>query len=109
LASGFLIREPRISGSEWMALPAGVVIVYLSRWIEALPGHVYAVEDYWHASPEFFMLRVGLLLGVLGIAYGWCSWGAGAWGFIPLISLGRPSLLGYWWHIVVLCGRVVLL
>jgi len=109
LASGFLIREPRISGSEWMALPAGVVIVYLSRWIEALPGHVYAVEDYWHTSPEFFMLRGGLLLGVLGIAYGWCRWGAGQWGFSPLIQLGRTSLLVYWVHIEFVYGRFSIL
>jgi len=55
------------------------------------------------------MLRVGLLLGVLGIAYGWCSWGAGQWGFSPLIQLGRTSLLVYWVHIEFVYGRFSIL
>ena len=55
------------------------------------------------------MLRVGLLLGVLGIAYGWCRWGAGQWGFSPLIQLGRTSLLVYWVHIEFVYGRFSIL
>jgi uncharacterized membrane protein len=109
LAGGFLILEPGIRGREWMALPAGIGVVYLSKWMEALPGHFYQVEDYWHTSPEFFLLRVGVLLMVLGVVYCWCQWRAGQWGFSPMIQLGQTSLLVYWVHIEFVYGRFSIL
>ena len=108
-ATGSLILEPAIRGREWVALPVGVALFYLSEWIQRLPVHVYAVEDYWHTSPEFFLLRVGVLLVVLGIAYAWCRWGAGQWGFSPLVQLGQTSLLVYWVHIEFVYGRFSIL
>lgn len=109
LAAGFLILEPGISGREWMALPAGISVIYISQWIERSPIHIYATEDYWHTSPEFFLWRIGLLLMVLGAGFAWCRWGAGAWGFSPLIQLGQTSLLVYWVHIDLVYGRISIL
>ena len=65
--------------------------------------------DYWHTSPEFFLLRVGLLLLILSAAYVWCRWGAGQWGFSPLIQLGQTSLLVYWVHLEFVYGRLSIL
>jgi len=60
---------------------------------------LYAVYDFWHTSPNFFAIRVGILLAILGLSYGWCRWGLGTRGFSPLIQLGKCSLLVYWVHI----------
>ena len=84
-------------------------MVYLSRWLDARPEQFYAVYDYWHTSPQFFLLRVGLLLIVLCGAYVWCRWGAGQWGFSPLIQLGQTSLLVYWVHLEFVYGRFSIL
>jgi hypothetical protein len=46
-----------------------------------------------------------ILLG----AYVWCRWGAGQWGFSPLIQLGQTSLLVYWVHIEFVYGRLSIL
>ena len=62
--------------------------------------------DYWHTSPNFFLFRVGLLLAILAATYAWCRWGAGQWGFSPLIQLGQTSLLVYWVHIEFVYGRL---
>jgi hypothetical protein len=35
----------------------------------------------------------------------WCRWGAGRWGFSPLIQLGQASLLVYWVHLEFVYGR----
>jgi hypothetical protein len=52
---------------------------------------------------------VGLLLAILSGTYAWCRWGAGQWGFSPLIQLGQTSLLVYWVHIEFVYGRVSIL
>jgi len=78
---------------------AGLVLIAVARWFDAQPRQLYAVYDYWHTSPDFFLLRVGMLLMILTASYAWCRWGAGQWGFSPLIQLGQASLLVYWVHI----------
>jgi hypothetical protein len=45
----------------------------------------------------------------LAAAYAWCRWGAGQWGFSPLIQLGQTSLLVYWVHIEFVYGRISIL
>jgi fucose 4-O-acetylase-like acetyltransferase len=47
-----------------------------------------------------------LLLAILSVTYAWCRWGAGQWGFSPLIQLGQTSLLVYWVHIEFVYGRL---
>jgi fucose 4-O-acetylase-like acetyltransferase len=67
------------------------------------------VYDYWHTSPNFFLMRCGILLMVLFFAYAWCRWGLAETGFSPLIQLGKTSLLVYWVHIPFVYGLFSLL
>jgi len=113
LAVGFIVQ------SEWartrqvsifLSLGAvGLLLIELSRWLDGLPRQLYPVYDYWHTSPNFFLIRVGMLLVMLTAGYAWCRWGAGQWGFSPLIQLGQASLLVYWVHIEFVYGRVSIL
>ena len=48
-------------------------------------------------------------LVILSAVYAWCRWGAGQWGFSPLVQLGQTSLLVYWVHIEFVYGRVSIL
>jgi hypothetical protein len=70
---------------------------------------LYAVYDYWHSSPNFFLLRCGILLEILFFVYAWCRWGLGMAGFSPLAQLGKTSLLVYWVHIEFVYGRFSIL
>ena len=88
---------------------SGVGMFYLSIWLDHGPIKIYPIYDYWHTSPNFFLLRVGLLLVVLFIGYVWCRWGLARWGFSPLIQLGQTSLLVYWVHIELVYGRISIL
>jgi uncharacterized membrane protein len=113
LAVGFVLQ------SEWartresriflLAGAAGLVLVEVSRWLDARPHQLYAIYDYWHTSPNFFLIRVGMLLVILSASYAWCRWGAGQWGFSPLIQLGQASLLVYWVHLEFVYGRLSIL
>lgn len=113
LAAGFVLFSDwakRTGASVFvLAGAAGIGMMYLSLTLDHNSIQVYPVYDYWHTSPNFFLFRVGLLLAVLFLGYGWCRWGAGQWGFSPLIQLGQTSLLVYWVHIELVYGRIAIL
>jgi len=110
LAVGFLLvsdwarqREAAVFASVGAV---GVGLICLARWMDARPVQIYSAYDFWHTSPNFFLIRVGLLLAILSVTYAWCRWGAGQWAFSPLIQLGQTSLLVYWVHIEFVYGRL---
>ena len=113
LAVGFILQSEWARSREvriFFSLGAvGVVFIELSRWLDREPRQFYPVYDYWHTSPEFFLVRVGMLLVILTASYAWCRWGAAQWGFSPLIQLGQASLLVYWVHVEFVYGRVKIL
>jgi uncharacterized membrane protein len=87
----------------------GVALIFLARWFDRRPQTIYAVYDFWHTSPNFFVIRVAILFLILLAAYAWCRWGLGTWGFSPLVQLGQTSLLVYWVHIEFVYGRLSIL
>jgi uncharacterized membrane protein len=113
LAVGFFLMSDwaRQSGAEIFAFAgaAGLALMGLGKWFDARSWQLYPVYDFWHTSPSFFLIRVGLLLLVLAAVYAWCRWGAGQWGFSPMAQLGQTSLLVYWVHIEFVYGRFSIL
>jgi uncharacterized membrane protein len=113
LAVGFVLQSPWVRGREariFLAVGAGgIALVESARWVNARPWHVYAVYDFWHTSPAFFLIRLGMLMAIVSASYAWCRWGAGQWGFSPLIQLGQASLLVYWVHMEFVYGRLSIL
>ena len=108
LAAGFLLQTDWARQQETAAMvlagAGGVVLVALGIWLDARPVQLYAVHDFWHTSPNFFLVRTGVVMVILFAGYAWCRWGAGQWGFSPLIELGKSSLLVYWVHIEFVYG-----
>lgn len=110
LAIGFLLlcdwgrRRPGLTIS-FLGLCGGVLIQG-ARWADSSPFRLYPVYDFWHTSPAFFLIRVGILFAILFGSYAWCRWGLGQWRFSPLIQLGQTSLLVYWVHIEFVYGRL---
>jgi uncharacterized membrane protein len=113
LAVGFLLlsdwsRRNEAAGVA-LAGAGGIGMIALGLWFDARPLQLYAVHDFWHTSPNFFLVRVGVLLAIAFGSYLWCRWGAGEWGFSPLIELGRSSLLVYWVHMQFVYGGLSIL
>jgi uncharacterized membrane protein len=113
LAFGFILTSDFAQKLGWRVFAigglTGVVFYYVAKFCDARSWQIYPVFDFWHTSPEFFLMRVGfLLLFVLG-AYVWCRWGFGQKGFSPLIQLGNTSLLVYWVHIELVYGKFAIL
>jgi uncharacterized membrane protein len=115
LAAGFLLFSDFGKGKETVAVAAigaaGVIASFLSTRFDAAPFHLYPapIYDYWHTSPNFFLMRSGILLALMFLAYAWCRWGWAQRGFSPLIQLGNTSLLVYWLHIEFVYGRFSIL
>jgi uncharacterized membrane protein len=113
LALGFILQNAWAKDHDnqtvvFTAL-AGILLIVGARWMDASPFHLYATYDFWHTSPNFYLIRVGMLLMIVFAAFAWCRWGAAAWGFSPLIQLGQTSLLVYWVHLELVYGRVSIL
>ncbi|HEX3320706.1 MAG TPA: heparan-alpha-glucosaminide N-acetyltransferase domain-containing protein [Terriglobales bacterium] len=113
LALGFLlnssfVKKREAAGFAIAGLVGGVLVV-LSLWLDHSPFHLYSVYDYWHTSPNFWLLRVGLLLMITFAVYAWCRWGLAVLGFSPIIQLGQTSLLVYWVHLELVYGRFSIL
>lgn len=109
LAIGFILTSPSAQkpGARifFVAAAMGIVLIYLGKFLDSSSFRLYRVYDFWHTSPNFFLIRVGFLLLFLLAAYAWCRWGLASYGFSPLIQLGRTSLLVYWVHIEFVYGR----
>jgi uncharacterized membrane protein len=110
LAAGFLLfsdfaRRKEAQFFGWAGI-TGVAAILLSFAFELVPIHLYSVSDYWHSSPNFLLLRCGVLLVILALVYAWCRWGFAERGFSPVIQLGQTSLLVYWVHIEFVYGRL---
>ena len=113
LAAGLILfsDQARAHTAKTLALfaAAGAVAILAARQLDHSFFHLYSTYDYWHTSPNFLMMRVGLLLVIAFLTYAWCQWGLATRGFSPLIQLGQTSLLVYWVHIEFVYGRFALL
>jgi uncharacterized membrane protein len=113
LAAGFILFSDRARNqtAKTLALFAavGAVAILAAYGFDHSSFHLYSVYNYWHTSPNFLMMRVGLLLVISLLSYAWCRWGLATRGFSPLIQLGQTSLLVYWVHIEFVYGRFSIL
>jgi len=113
LAVGFWMFTPlarKLEGAAFAVIAgAGAALCATAFLLDAAPVHWYGAYDYWHTSPSFFLLRTGILLLILALAYAWCRWGFTQRFFSPLAQLGKTSLLVYWVHIEFVYGRFSIL
>jgi uncharacterized membrane protein len=113
LAAGLIIfsdrARNRIAQTLAFFAATGAVAILAARQLDHSSFHLYSTYDYWHTSPNFLMMRIGMLLVISFLSYAWCRWGLATLGFSPLIQLGQTSLLVYWVHIEFVYGRFSLL
>jgi uncharacterized membrane protein len=113
LAVGFILQSPWARGREtkiFLALGiTGALLAEFAHWFDHRPFQLYSTYDFWHTSPQFFLIRLGLLMVILWAGYTWCRWGPVQRFFSPLVLLGQASLLVYWVHLEFVYGRVSIL
>jgi uncharacterized membrane protein len=121
---GVLIDEVRTSSEEatlnlrlfafGTALTVGA---YASSWLPS----PYARSEFWGSSPAFFLIRTGVMMALIPMAYAWDARArVRAWfgssgereshaePWSPLQQLGRSSLFVYWIHVEMVYGLISL-
>jgi uncharacterized membrane protein len=119
---GVLIDTVRTSGEETtlnlrlFACGASLTVAaYASSWLPS----PYARSEFWGASPPFFLIRTGLMMALVPLAYAWAArprlsvgispeGGDHAEPWSPLRQLGRSSLFVYWIHVEMVYGLISL-
>jgi Protein of unknown function (DUF1624). len=95
---------------KWLML-AGALLVAVGLLFDALPFQIYAEYFFWNTSPNYFWIRLGLLLLMLGGLWYLEDYFATrrdsiAWMPKWLTILGVESLFVYIAHLFILCGWV---
>jgi uncharacterized membrane protein len=108
-AVGLLLASARAAdreGQRVLALVAlGAALVPTALLLDRLPS-LYPRLDFWWTSPNYFLIKVAVLLLLLGVAWAWGRAPWAAWPS-PVRQLGRTSLLVYWIHVEVVYGGLV--
>lgn len=93
----------------WVIAATGAAVALLGRVLDHLPLQLYRYYDFWHTSPNYFMIRLGILLMILAGCCLRCRFGEDGLKRSPLITLGQHSLMVYWVHIEFVYGRFCIL
>ena len=88
---------------QWAAL-VGLALVVGAKYCSNLPYSLYPKSDFWIDSPWLILIKLGVVLLILSVAYLWTQYGGGAgWSWVR--QFGTTSLLVYWVHTELVYGR----
>jgi uncharacterized membrane protein len=104
-ACGLLLAHSRDRGREGLTIAVlaavGGAAIPAALWLDEHAPSVYPVYDFWHTSPSYIVVKCGVLVVLLALAF--------LLDRIPgpsaLRQLGRTSLLVYWVHLEIIYGR----
>jgi uncharacterized membrane protein len=103
-ATGLWLETARTPRDErrvivWLGLLGPALVV--AGYAFSLAPPIYRETSFWTSSPTFFVLRVGMLIAAIPIAY---AWTAAVRGRSPIQELGIASLFVYWIHVEMVYG-----
>jgi hypothetical protein len=88
---------------EWGAVLGGALILG-GEYFANLPFSVYEKSEFWLNSPAQVLIKVGVILLLVALAFLWTRYGAKpGWSWVR--QFGTTSLLVYWVHIELVYGR----
>ncbi|MGQ0733187.1 MAG: heparan-alpha-glucosaminide N-acetyltransferase domain-containing protein [Acidobacteriota bacterium] len=95
------LPQPLLQSCLVAAPAAGVWLA----WRASFQPPLYETAQFWHDSPTFFFIRLGLV--VLTIPSAWLIERLSpAAAFQPLLTMGRSSLFVYWIHVEMVYGVI---
>jgi uncharacterized membrane protein len=98
------IKQEEMSRTMLWTFALGVGLVVVAQYLSNLPYSVYAKSDFWLNSPGLIIIKLGVVLIILAVAFLWVNVGAPQrWSLFR--QLGTTSLLVYWVHIEIVYGR----
>ena len=99
-----LTKEENLNKAMQWAFLTGLALIMLGQYLSNLPYSLYAKSEFWLNSPLQVLIKQGVTLVALALAFAWTRYGnADRWSFVQ--QLGTTSLLVYWVHIELVYGR----
>jgi uncharacterized membrane protein len=108
MAAGSIIRitKPEDMSRLMLGMLAiGLGLIMGARSIGDLPFSFYPKTDFWLNSPALNLIKLGVVLATLAVAYLWVNAGQETQKWSVFRQLGTTSLLVYWVHIELVYGR----
>jgi uncharacterized membrane protein len=92
----------------WIIACAGFIIAIAGYLLDHSPVALFPsrMYDFWHTSPSFFLIRLGVLLLIVAASDLRCRLHPLLTNSKALVLMGRHSLLVYWVHIEFVYGRL---
>lgn len=99
-----LVKKEDMQEAMLWTMTVGVATAGVAYYFSNLPYSIYPKSDFWLNSPALVLIKLGVVLAVLSLAFLWVQLGAaGRWSVFR--QLGTTSLLVYWVHIELVYGR----
>ncbi len=108
MAAGSVIRLTKLEDMSRLMLGMlgiGLGLIMGARYAADLPFSFYPKTDFWLNSPALGLIKLGVVLALLAVAYLWVNAGQEAPKWSIFRQLGTTSLLVYWVHIELVYGR----
>jgi uncharacterized membrane protein len=107
MAAGSVLRTVKQEDMSrtmlWM-LTLGVGLAIGAHYLSNMPYSVYSKSEFWLNSPGLIMIKLGIVLALLAVAFLWVNM-ASPQRWSVFRQLGTTSLLVYWVHIEIVYGR----
>ena len=99
--------KPRMPERKFFdrVLATGIVLIAFSVIANIQPADIYPAHDFWTASPEFFFVRLGVVLIILASLWLWEQSAHSGKSIVSL--LGSESLVTYTGHLLVIYGLFI--
>ncbi len=107
MAAGSVIRTVKYEDMSrvmlWF-LAIGIGLSVIAHQLSNLPYSIYSKSEFWLNSPGLILIKLGIVLAILALAFLWVNLAAPQrWSIFR--QLGTTSLLVYWVHIELVYGR----
>src|SRR5581483_8012012 len=107
MAAGSVIRAVKADEMQrvmlWM-FGIGIGLAVTAHQLSNMPYSLYPMSEFWLNSPALILIKLGVVLALLALAYLWVNLGVPLrWSLFR--QLGTTSLLVYWVHIELVYGR----
>jgi uncharacterized membrane protein len=106
VAGGSILRLAKPESYDKLMLWSGFFGLALwagGRFFSDLPYSIYAKSNFWLDGPWLVLIKTGILLMILPLAFVWTRW-VNPHGWSVLKQLGTTSLLVYWVHTEMVYG-----
>jgi fucose 4-O-acetylase-like acetyltransferase len=99
-----LIKHEDLGRTMLWFLSIGVGLAVAAYQLSNMPYSLYEKSEFWLNSPALIMIKLGVVLAMLALAWLWVNMAAPQrWSLFR--QLGTTSLIVYWVHIELVYGR----